>query len=144
MLHRGATRCIGKLALTLEPNIMVNSTGMSCQYVCLPLKPYLVDVYDQAIAWCQCWVMMAIVLPSYADDGVAESCWWWCCQVLLVMVLLSYTLKIPSHAGDDAAESCRWWRCWGNLVVVWCRYRVMLATVRPSHASDDAAGATWS
>jgi hypothetical protein len=46
MLHGGAKQLNGMLALALEPNIMVNSTGMSCQRVCLPLKSYIVDVDD--------------------------------------------------------------------------------------------------
>jgi hypothetical protein len=50
MLHGGAKQCIGTLALALEPNIMVNSTGMSWQHVCLPLKSYLVDVDDRVVA----------------------------------------------------------------------------------------------
>jgi hypothetical protein len=41
-----------KLALALEPNIMVNSTSMSWQHVCLPLKTYIVDFDDQAAARC--------------------------------------------------------------------------------------------
>jgi hypothetical protein len=49
MLHRGAKQRIGMLALALEPNIMVNSTGMSWQRVCLPLKSYIVDVDDQVV-----------------------------------------------------------------------------------------------
>jgi hypothetical protein len=49
MLHRGAKQGIGTLALALEPNIMVNSTGMSWQHVRLPLKSYIVDVDDQTI-----------------------------------------------------------------------------------------------
>jgi hypothetical protein len=47
MLHGGA---IELLTLALEPNIMVNSTGMSWQRVCLPLKSYIVDVDDQDVA----------------------------------------------------------------------------------------------
>jgi hypothetical protein len=35
------------LALPLEPNILVNSTGMSWQHVCFPLKSY---VDDQVVA----------------------------------------------------------------------------------------------
>jgi hypothetical protein len=50
MLHGGARQCIGTLALALEPNIMVNSTGMSWQHVCLSLKSYIIDVDDEAIA----------------------------------------------------------------------------------------------
>jgi hypothetical protein len=49
MFHGGAKQCIGMLALALEPNIIVNSTGMSWQHVCLPLKSYIVDVDDQAV-----------------------------------------------------------------------------------------------
>jgi hypothetical protein len=49
MLHGGARQRIGTLALALEPNIMVNSTGISWQHVCLPLKSYVVNVDDQAI-----------------------------------------------------------------------------------------------
>jgi hypothetical protein len=50
MLHGGAKQRNRTLALTLEPNIMVNSTDMSWQRVCLPLKIYIVDVDDQAAA----------------------------------------------------------------------------------------------
>jgi hypothetical protein len=50
MLHGGAKQRIGTLALALEPNIMVNSTGMSWQRVCLSLKSYIIDVDDEAIA----------------------------------------------------------------------------------------------
>jgi hypothetical protein len=49
MLYGGAKQHIETLALALEPNIMANSTSMSWQCVCLPLKSYLVDAYDQAI-----------------------------------------------------------------------------------------------
>jgi hypothetical protein len=49
MLHEGAKQCIAMLALALEPNIMVNSTGMSWQCVCFSLKSYIIDVDDQAI-----------------------------------------------------------------------------------------------
>jgi hypothetical protein len=35
------------LALALEPNIIVNSTSMSWQHVCLPLKSYIINVDDQ-------------------------------------------------------------------------------------------------
>jgi hypothetical protein len=44
MLHKGAKQCIGMLALALEPNIMVNSTDMSWQPVCLLMKSYIIDV----------------------------------------------------------------------------------------------------
>jgi hypothetical protein len=37
------------LALALEPNIMVNSIGMSWQRVCFSLKSYIIDVDVQAI-----------------------------------------------------------------------------------------------
>jgi hypothetical protein len=50
MLHGGAKQCIRTLALALEQNIIVNTTGMSWQHVYLPLKSYSVDVDDQAIA----------------------------------------------------------------------------------------------
>jgi hypothetical protein len=50
MLHGGSKRCIRTLALALELNIMVNSTSMSWQHVCLPLKSYIIDVDDQAVA----------------------------------------------------------------------------------------------
>jgi hypothetical protein len=49
MLHEGAKQCNEVLALAIEPNIMVNSTGISWQHVCLPLKSYVVDIDDQAI-----------------------------------------------------------------------------------------------
>jgi hypothetical protein len=49
MLHGSAKQRNEVLALALEPNIMVNSIGMSWQHVCLPLKSYIVDVDDQAI-----------------------------------------------------------------------------------------------
>jgi hypothetical protein len=49
MLHRGAKQHNKMLALALEPNIMVNSTYMSWQRVCLLLKSYIVDVDNQAI-----------------------------------------------------------------------------------------------
>jgi hypothetical protein len=49
MLHGGVRQRIGTLALALEQNIMVNSTSMSWQRVCLPLKSYSVDVDDQVV-----------------------------------------------------------------------------------------------
>jgi hypothetical protein len=49
MLHGHAKQRIRMLALALEPNIMVNSTGLSWQRVCLPLKSYIVDVDDQIV-----------------------------------------------------------------------------------------------
>jgi hypothetical protein len=63
MLHGGANQCIGMLALALEPNIMVNSTGMSWQHVCLSLKSYIADVDNQVDVWCRCQVVLAMVLP---------------------------------------------------------------------------------
>jgi ABC-type dipeptide/oligopeptide/nickel transport system ATPase subunit len=69
MLHGGAKQRIGMLALALEPNIMVNSTGLSWQRIFLPLKSYLIDVDDQA-----CLMMLML---SHTSDGVAESCWRW-------------------------------------------------------------------
>jgi hypothetical protein len=50
MLHGDAKQLIGMLALALEPNIVVNSTDMSWQRVCLSLKSYVIDVNDQAVA----------------------------------------------------------------------------------------------
>jgi hypothetical protein len=50
MLHRGAKRHIGMLALALEPNIMLNDTSMSGQRLCLLLKSYIVDV-DDIVVW---------------------------------------------------------------------------------------------
>jgi hypothetical protein len=50
MLHGGAKQHNRTLALALEPNIMVNSTNMSKQCIYLPLKSYVDDVDDQAIA----------------------------------------------------------------------------------------------
>jgi hypothetical protein len=49
MLHGGAKQRIGKLALALEPNIMVSSTSMSWQRVYLPLKSYIINVDDQVV-----------------------------------------------------------------------------------------------
>jgi hypothetical protein len=50
MLHGGAKQRIRMLTLALDPNRMVSSTGMSQQRVCLPLKSYIVEVDDQAVA----------------------------------------------------------------------------------------------
>jgi hypothetical protein len=47
MLHGGAKQHIRTLPLALEPNIMVNNTGMSWQHVCLSLKSYIIDVDDE-------------------------------------------------------------------------------------------------
>jgi hypothetical protein len=49
MLYGGAKQRIGTLALALEPNIMVSSTGMGWQRVCLTLKSYIIDVDDQVV-----------------------------------------------------------------------------------------------
>jgi hypothetical protein len=49
MHHGGAKQRNKTLALAQEPNIMVNSTSMSWQRVCLLLKSYLVDVDDQVV-----------------------------------------------------------------------------------------------
>jgi hypothetical protein len=49
MLHGGAKKCIGTLALALESNIMMKSTGMSWQRSYLPLKSYIVDVDNQTV-----------------------------------------------------------------------------------------------
>jgi hypothetical protein len=35
--------------MALEPNIMVNNTGMSWQRIVLPLKSYIVDVDNQVV-----------------------------------------------------------------------------------------------
>jgi hypothetical protein len=48
MLHEGAKQYNRTLVLALEPKIMVYSTNMSRQCVCLPLKLYIVDIDDQA------------------------------------------------------------------------------------------------
>jgi hypothetical protein len=50
MLHGGARQRNGTLALALKSNIMVNSTNISWHHVCLPLKSYVIDVDDQAVA----------------------------------------------------------------------------------------------
>jgi hypothetical protein len=50
MLHGCAKQHIRTLALAMESNIMVNSTGMSWQRVCLLLKSYIVIVDDQVVA----------------------------------------------------------------------------------------------
>jgi hypothetical protein len=50
MLHRGVKQRIETLSLALEPNIMVNSSGMNWQRVCLPLKSYVVDIGNQVAA----------------------------------------------------------------------------------------------
>jgi hypothetical protein len=85
-----------KLALALEPNIMVNSTSMSWQHVCLPLKTYIVDFDDQAAARCPYRVMLSTELSSHAGDDATvvtwlrcdvdvKSCWRRCCRVDLVV-----------------------------------------------------------
>jgi hypothetical protein len=50
MLHGGAKQLNETLALALELSILVKSISMSWQRVCLPLKSYIVDIDDQAIA----------------------------------------------------------------------------------------------
>jgi hypothetical protein len=50
MHHIGAKQCNRTFALALELNIMVNSTDMSWQCVCLPLKSYIIDVDDKVVA----------------------------------------------------------------------------------------------
>jgi hypothetical protein len=50
MLHGGAKQRNEMLALALELSTLVNSTGMSWQRYCLPLKSHVVDVDDQAVA----------------------------------------------------------------------------------------------
>jgi hypothetical protein len=48
---------------------------MSWQRVYLPLKSYVVDVDNQVVAWCQCWVMLVMVLPGHAGDEAAKVIW---------------------------------------------------------------------
>jgi hypothetical protein len=72
MLHGGAKQRNKMLALALESSILVNSIGMSWQRVCLPLKFYIVDVDDQAIAERRCRVMLATVLLSHVGDEAVE------------------------------------------------------------------------
>jgi hypothetical protein len=50
MHHEGVKKRNETLTLALEPSVMVNSTGMSWQRVCLSLKSYVIDVDDQAVA----------------------------------------------------------------------------------------------
>jgi hypothetical protein len=69
MHHGGAKQRNEMLALALEQSIVVNSTSMSLQRICLPLKSYVLDADDQVVAWCRYQVMLATVLPSHADDG---------------------------------------------------------------------------
>jgi hypothetical protein len=74
MHHGGAKQCNGTLALVLDPSILVNSTDMSWQRYCLPLKSYVVvDVNDQVVASCQCRRMLAMAPLSHADNGVVEA-----------------------------------------------------------------------
>jgi hypothetical protein len=75
MRHEGAKQHNEMLALALEPSILVNSTNMSWQHVCLLLKLHVIviGINDQAVAHCRCRVMLATVLPSHADDVAAES-----------------------------------------------------------------------
>jgi hypothetical protein len=75
MLHGGAKLRNEMLALALEPSILVNSTNMSWQRACLPLKSHVIDVHDQVVACCPCRVVLATVLPSHADDVAVESYW---------------------------------------------------------------------
>jgi hypothetical protein len=69
MLHGGTKQHIGTLALALEPNIMVNSIGMSWQRICLSLKSYIVDVDDQVTAGCHCQVVLVTVLSRRLGHG---------------------------------------------------------------------------
>jgi hypothetical protein len=80
------------------------------------------------MALCRCRVMLATVLLSHVGDGATEAIWPW-------------------H--DVDAESC-WRQCYRVmatllrcLAVAQCRCQVMLATMLPSHASDDAIETTW-
>jgi hypothetical protein len=67
MLHGGAKQRNMTVALAMEPSILVNSTGMSWQRVCLPLKLHVVD--DQAVACYCCRVVLATVLPRQFGHG---------------------------------------------------------------------------
>jgi hypothetical protein len=49
MHHGAAKQCNKTLALAVESSILMNSTSMSWQRVCFPLKSYVVDVDDQAV-----------------------------------------------------------------------------------------------
>jgi hypothetical protein len=60
-------------ALAMEPSISMNSTSMSWQHVSLPLKSYVVDVDNQAIASCPYGVMLATMMSSLAGDGTVEA-----------------------------------------------------------------------
>jgi hypothetical protein len=151
MLHKGAKQCIRTLVLALEPNIMLNSTSIRWQRVCLPLKSYIVDVDNQVVVWCRCQVMLVTVLLSHADDGAVESCWQRCYRVLLVTALLR---RRWSWCDIDAESCWRQWcreglvtvrcRCREGLVTVRCRCRVILATMLSCHAGDGAAKVPWS
>jgi hypothetical protein len=50
MHHGGAKQRNEMLALALEQSIFVNSTNMSWQRICLPLKSYVLDADDQVVA----------------------------------------------------------------------------------------------
>jgi hypothetical protein len=129
------------------------------QVYCSPSKSYvIVNVEDQAVAWCPCQVILSIALPSHDGDGVAEATLAmtrYCYRVMLVMrcwVMLAMVLtkrlghdsmQMSSHADDGVAESCWWWCCRGDLVMARYRCWVILAMVLPSHASDGVAEATW-
>jgi hypothetical protein len=87
MHHGRAKQCNGTLALALEPSILVNSTGMSCQCVCSSLKSLismiksLCDVAAKVtlvVARYRCRVMLVTALSSHAGDGAAEVTWPWC------------------------------------------------------------------
>jgi hypothetical protein len=67
MLHKGAKQCIGTFVVALEPSIMVNSTHMSWQRVCLPLKSCIVDVDDEAV----------VSMLSHAGDIATVATWSW-------------------------------------------------------------------
>jgi hypothetical protein len=63
-VSRGAKLRNETFALALELSISVNNTGMSWQRVYMPLKSYVVDVGNQAIASCPYQVMLLMVLSS--------------------------------------------------------------------------------
>jgi hypothetical protein len=58
MLHGGVRQLIGMLVLALEPNIRVNSTGMSC-----------------SVSACRrSHILLVLMIKSLCDVDV-ESCW---------------------------------------------------------------------
>jgi hypothetical protein len=56
-----------------------------------------------AVAWCRCWVLLAMVLPRLAGDGATET------------TLPVVWCHLRSYAGDGVNEV--------TLAVAWCRCR---------------------